>query len=281
MTPGPSVTDFAGARRSAPSAILVWSIAAAGVVAGVLILLLTFTSDHVNEPGLQATLVNWIVLPTSSRARSCGGAVPTLGSVPSWSWPGSPCSCRHCRGPAASCFGLSDCCATSCPQCSSSMCSWHSRTVRLDATFERLLVGTGYLVAVGFSLARMLLGAFGPQNLLSLVDEPIHERLFEQVQLLTISGIALVAFVALISRPPQRLETPLAFPCRIGRLVCLGTTADRRSLRERGILGVGFEHLRRATFFVIGLAPVAYLIELGQVRLARRHGRGRSLGGAA
>ena len=84
-------------------------------------------------------------------------------------------------------------------------------TVRLDATFERLLVGTGYLVAVGFSLARMLLGAFGPQNLLSLVDEPIHERLFEQVQLLTISGIALVAFVALI-RAAAAARDPVGVP---------------------------------------------------------------------
>jgi signal transduction histidine kinase len=223
----------------------------------------------VNEPAVQATLVNWIVLPYI-----------VAGLVAWWRRPDTR------LGPVMVVAGFAM--FMSALSWSSGQLFWTVGLLcdflpavlflhvflafpsgRLGAPFERALVVVAYIAAVGFSLARMLLGAFGPQNLLSLVDRPIHERLFEQIQLLTISGIALVAFVALIarrrsrSRPRWRSRAVLvdSFALALLLIVALFVSA--------AFSGWGFEHLRRATFFVIGLAPVAYLIELGQVRLAR------------
>ena len=71
---------------------------------------------------------------------------------------------------------------------------------RVEGRVERVLVGLAYGATVGFSLVRMMLGAFGSQNLLSLVDKPVFPRGLEQIQLLTISAISLVAIGALVVR---------------------------------------------------------------------------------
>src|SRR4051795_4464857 len=55
------VPETTGARAPPPS--LLPAIVVLGLTAGVLSFLLALTSDHVNEPGLQAALMDWVTLP--------------------------------------------------------------------------------------------------------------------------------------------------------------------------------------------------------------------------
>ncbi|HMI68475.1 MAG TPA: hypothetical protein VK510_00685, partial [Solirubrobacteraceae bacterium] len=47
----------------APRPAVLWAIALAGCVATGTLFVLALSSDHVNEPGLQAALTAWITLP--------------------------------------------------------------------------------------------------------------------------------------------------------------------------------------------------------------------------
>ena len=47
----------------APSPAVIQSVAVLGLSAGSLSFLFALTSDHVNEPGLQAALMDWVTLP--------------------------------------------------------------------------------------------------------------------------------------------------------------------------------------------------------------------------
>src|SRR3954470_8741492 len=61
MVAAAEVPKTAGAR--APPSAVVWSIAVLGLTAGFLSFVLGLTSDHVNQPGLQAALMDWVTLP--------------------------------------------------------------------------------------------------------------------------------------------------------------------------------------------------------------------------
>jgi signal transduction histidine kinase len=140
---------------------------------------------------------------------------------------------------------------------------------RPTARLERLLVLVAYATSVGLSLVRMLLGAFGPANLLSVVDKPVAPAGLERAQLIAISTISVAAIVIWAIRgrgrvrPLRRSRAVLvdSFVVALAMIAALFVTA--------AFNGPGFETLRRATHLVIGIAPVAFLIELGQARLAR------------
>src|SRR6266508_4619549 len=60
-------------------------------------------------------------------------------------------------------------------------------TGRLEHRFERALVAAGYATAFGLQLVGMVLGGFGPDNLLEVVAEPGAAGTLLDVQLITIS----------------------------------------------------------------------------------------------
>ena len=66
------VADRASLTR-APSPALLWALALLGCAAAAAVVLMAHAAERVNEPGLQAALIGWILLPTSSRASSRGG----------------------------------------------------------------------------------------------------------------------------------------------------------------------------------------------------------------
>lgn len=71
---------------------------------------------------------------------------------------------------------------------------------RLEWWFERGLVAAAYLAAVGVSLVRLMLGGFGPNNLLELTTAPGAAMELGRAQLFTISALALAGIGVLAAR---------------------------------------------------------------------------------
>ena len=140
---------------------------------------------------------------------------------------------------------------------------------RLRSGFERGLVLAAYAATIGLQVVKMLLGGVGPQNLLEVSVQPAAARTIEQVQVLSIAVLCLVAIGVLAvrrrraGRPLRRAASALidSFAIALAMLALLfGTIAFE---------GPGFETIQLATFVVLGLSPIAFLIGLLDARLAR------------
>ena len=86
---------------------------------------------------------------------------------------------------------------------------------RLRSRFERALVATGYVSAIGLQILKMSLGGVGPDNLIKLSPRPDAAHTVEQIQLLSISAICLVGIGVLATRRRQRrpAAAPTGRPC--------------------------------------------------------------------
>lgn len=140
---------------------------------------------------------------------------------------------------------------------------------RLQSEFERVLVAVGYVTAVGLELVRMMLGGFGPRNLLEVSPDPEAGLVVLRVQLVAVSGFCLCGVGVLVARRLRR-GRPLR---RSARLL---TDAFGLALVMLAFLflslaygGPATPQIRWATFVAIGLAPAAFLIGLLHSRLAR------------
>ena len=254
---------------SAPKPLTLWAIALAGLGAAGTCFALALTSDHVSEPGLQASLMAWMILPF------------ILGGLVAW-WrrPES----RFGVLMVAAGFGIF-----------LSNLAWANAalpftigqafdllppvlflhvflafpTGRLRSWFERALVVSGYVTALGLQAVGMMLGGFGPDNLLRLTAESGAAEALLRFQLLVLSALALAGIAILGARRlaagrPLRRSVELlvdSFALALLMIAVLFLTAVFE--------GPGFETIRRATFLVIGLAPVAFLVGLLRSRLAR------------
>jgi signal transduction histidine kinase len=254
---------------SVPKPFALLAIAIAGLGASATTFALALTSDHVNEPGLQASLMVWMTLPF------------ILGGLVAW-WrrPES----RFGVLMVAAGFGIF-----------LSNLAWANDTLpftigqafdllptvlflhvflafptgRLRSWFERALVVFGYVTALGLQLVGIMLGGLGPDNLLRLTAEEDAAEALLRFQLVAISAVALAGIVVLgvrrraAGRPLRRSAGLLvdSFALALLMIAVLFLTAVFE--------GPGFETIRRATFVVVGLAPVAFLIGLLHSRLAR------------
>jgi signal transduction histidine kinase len=251
-----------------PRPSLLWAIAIAGCAAAALSVWLAFASDHVAEPGLQASLLDWITLPYI-----------LAGLIAWWRRPDSR------FGPLMIAAGFA---------MFLSSLQWANEAVpytiglafdlvpaalflhvflafpsgRLRRHLERVAVAAAYSAAVGLQLVKMLLGGAGTDNLLGVVAEPAAANTVQDVQLLTLSALALAGIALLASRRrgsgrPQRRAALLV------DFFALGLVAIAVLLLAGAFELAAFETIRRITFGVIGIAPVAFLIGLLDARLAR------------
>jgi signal transduction histidine kinase len=241
----------------------------AGCVAAGVSMLLALSSDHVAEPGLQAALMDWITLPYilagvfawSRRPDSRFGPLMIAAGftmfVSSLAWANT--ALLHTIGQS---FDLV-------PAALFVHVFLAFPTGRLEHAFERGLVAAGYAVAFGLEVVVMGLGGFGPDNLLEVVSEPGASGTLQDVQLIAISALCLVGVGVLVARRrgsgrPLRRSVALlvdSFGLGLVMIAALFLTG--------AFDGPGFETIRRATFFVIGLAPAAFLVGLLNARLAR------------
>jgi signal transduction histidine kinase len=142
-------------------------------------------------------------------------------------------------------------------------------TGRLSSEFERALVAACFAATVGLQLAKIAIGGTRSDNLLQVVSWPEPSLRVEQVQLFAISVISLAGFGLLAARRRQ-----------LGRLRrrSLGLLVDSFALAlvmiAALLIDAVFQQpanvpLQRATFVVIGLSPIVFLIALLDARLAR------------
>jgi signal transduction histidine kinase len=140
---------------------------------------------------------------------------------------------------------------------------------RLTGRFEKLLVAFAYATAIGLELVRMLIGDYGPHNLLGLA---VHPRAFEvvrDIQLLVLAGCCLAGIAVLGARRrregrPLRRSLALLIDSFALALAMIAFFFVANALN----LSVAV-HLRRALFVTLGLAPVVFLVGLLGARLAR------------
>ena len=249
--------------------MVLWALALTGIAASAVTVGLAFGSDQVDEPGIRSALLVWVALP-----------YVLAGLVAWWRRPESR------FGPLMVIAGFTI--ILSGLQWSNAALAYTLGMVfdlipaviflhvclafpggRLERSAERLVVGAGYLVAVVLQLAKMLLGAGGPENLMAVVTQTAAANTLEDVQLLTLSAICLAGIPLLLS--PRRARTrPLPPWARL--LVdafALGLVAIAVLLVAGSFEWSSFVTIQRITYVVIGLSPIAFLAGLLSARLAR------------
>jgi signal transduction histidine kinase len=253
-----------------PSSDVLWAIALGGCVATAVATALALTSDHIETPGVQAALVGWIVLGYVisgaiawwRRPDSRFGPLMVAGgftfflSVLSW----SNASALYTVGiffdlvPAALYMHV----------------YLAFPTGRLDRRIDLWLVRAAYFVALGPQLVGLLLGGFGPDDAIAVWDEPDAAYTLLKIQLSILAGLSLGAIVLRRTGARAPLRRPLNVLVDVLALGLVMIAFLYLSGAYGLVTGEGaFEMLRRVTFFVIGLAPIAFLGGLLYSRLAR------------
>ena len=259
----------AGADR-APSSALLWTLAAAGLTAGGATFALALNSEIVPEPaGLQAALLDWITVPyilgglVAWRHRPDSRFGPLMVAagfamfISSFQWVEAPLP--YTIGLA---FDLVP-----------AVLVMHVFLAfpggRLERQSEQVVVAAAYAAAIGLQLVKMLLGGVWGENLLAVVTEQAAANTVQDVQLITISALALTAVVLLVTR---RRETGRPLRRSVALLVdsfALALVMIAALLLAGAFELPAFETIRRITFVTVGIAPVAFLIGLLDARLAR------------
>jgi signal transduction histidine kinase len=245
------------------------ALALAGGAAAAAAVALALTSDHLAEPELRAALVDWVILPYvlagliawRRRPESRFGRLMVVAgfaiflSALQWSNAALPYTLGFAFDLVPAVIFLHV------------FLAFPGGTLERPA--ERVLVGCGYAVAVGLQLVKMLLGAGGPDNLLAVVTDIPLANTVEDVQLVALGAVSLAGIVLLAARrrgPGRPLRRSIALLVDSFALALVMIAA---LLLAGAFEWPSFETIRKVTFAVVGLSPVAFLIALLNARLAR------------
>ncbi len=141
---------------------------------------------------------------------------------------------------------------------------------RLAGRAERVVVIIGYVAAVGLQVVILMLGGFDDRHLLTVAQRQIAAETVQNVQLLTLSALALIGVGLLwrrwwaLPRWQRRRPAQILINCFSLSLVMLAALLIAGAFQLPG-----FEIIRLATFAVAGLAPLAFLAGLLDARLAK------------
>jgi signal transduction histidine kinase len=256
----------------APTHRVVLAIALAGVAAGVGDILLRLGSDHGGpEPGLHAALLAWITVTyvgcglvawrrrPESRLGLLMIAAGLLTSLSALSLLSAPLPFTIGVILDMVPFPLFLHVFLAFP------------TGRLRGTVDRVVVGFGYFAAVGLQIVMLMLGGFGPDTPLAIVSEPSASQTLFDIQLLSLAATSLAGIVLLVAHrradgPPLRPAVTVivdSFALALVMMAALGVTV---------VFFPGWGAtltIQRVMFFVLGLAPLAFLAALLDARLAR------------
>jgi signal transduction histidine kinase len=254
-----------------PEPPLLWLIGAAGVAAATVSLVLPFTSDHVTDPGIRGALNAWIVLgyvfaglvAWARRPRSRLGPLMIAAGFGMFL-----SSLQSANGALPFTIGvLFDLAAA--------VLFLHVFLAfpdgRLHGPLERAVVEAGYFTAFGLQVVGMVMGNFGPDNLLAVFDDADAATTLLHAQLLILSALMLAGIAVLVVRrrrnPARRISALLvdSFMLALALIAFLFTSAVFGLSNGQPV----FETLQRLMLFAIGLAPIAFLVGLLDARLAR------------
>jgi len=133
---------------------------------------------------------------------------------------------------------------------------------------ERALVIATYVTAVALQCLGMMLGGFGPGHVLEIVHAPDAAEAVLRTQLVVLSALML-AGVAALSRKragrPVRRSVELLVDSFMAALVMIAVLFATGLFNQSSAV----VPIQRVTFFILGLAPIAFLIGLLHARLAR------------
>ena len=257
-------------HRAAPRPALLWALGVAAVAACVVTAGLASVNEDLYQPALRVLLVWWITLPYifagmvawRRRPDSFFGPLMILAgfvtqlSILQWS-----------NQPLFNTVGqLCDLVAAA---------VWLHvflayPTGRLAGRVERVVVIIGYVAAVGLQLVILMLGGFNDLHVLTVVKRQTAAEAVQNLQLLTLSALALIGVGLLwwrwrsLPRWQRRRPAQILINCFSLTLVMLA------ALMLAGAFQLpGFEIIRLTTFAVAGLAPLAFLAGLLDARLAK------------
>jgi signal transduction histidine kinase len=262
-----------GVSRTAPRPSVLSAIAVAAFAAAGCAISLALMSDHVREPGVQATLMVWVVVPyilagvvawwrrpeSQLGLLMIGAGFGLFLSAFSWANAGIPYTIGIAFDLVPAVLFLHVFLAFP--------------SGRLGHWYERALIAAGYATAFGVHLFGMTLGGFGPDNVIALTSDSHASYELLRAELVVLAAICLAGIGVLAVRrrdagPPLRRSLALLIDSFALGLVMLAILLLAGAFG--GLSGqLPFETIRRATFFVIGLAPLAFLIGLLHARLAR------------
>jgi signal transduction histidine kinase len=262
-----------GTGVQAPRPALLWGIAATACLAGAVTVTLSLRSDHVAGPGAHGALMCWTTLTyvfaglVAWRRRPASRFGPLMIAAGAASFLAS-LSSANAAVPftVGIAFDLLP-----------SVLFLHVFLAfpsgRLHSRAERLLVVAGYVTAFGLQLVGMMLGGFGPDNLLAVTAEPDAAYSLLRVQLAVLSALCLGGVVVLALRRHREPRAPRRWLALLVDSFALGLVAIAFLFLSAafGLVSgeAAFETLRRVTLFAIGLAPLAFLVGLLHARLAR------------
>lgn len=247
---------------------LLSSFAALGLVLGGATAIVALSSSFLIRAGLQAVLINWIML-----------AFLGAGLIAWWRRPESR------LGPLLVATGLVS--ATAALQWSDDAYLFSIGHVldmlpaamylhlflafpsgRLERRRDLIVVVVGYVAAFGLQLLKIVLGNV-EDHALTLVLRPQLASGVEKVQLATMSALMLTGVALLVSRrrtPGRASRRPAAITVDAFALAMVMLAL----LYIAGMLGwPALEIIRHLTFVTLGLAPAAFLVGVLDARLAR------------
>jgi signal transduction histidine kinase len=271
------------AALPAPKPAVLAAIAVAGVAAAATTLALGLTNSEVDHAGIRAFLNDWITLnyilagliawwrrPDSrfGLLMVCAGFVNFLATL-DWANADVPFTIGVALDLVAPVLFLHVFLAYP--------------SGRLIGRPERAIVLGAYATGIGLGLVRMVLSGAGPgtgilgsgddpRNLIAVVSEPGAVEAVTKIQLLAIgafclAGIAVLAVGRWGSRARRRPLGPLVDSFALGLVMIAALFSLSVFVGSPGEVAA-IETVRRATFFVVGLAPIAFLFGLLRTRLA-------------
>jgi signal transduction histidine kinase len=260
-------------RAQPPRAAVLCAVVVACGAAASCTVVLALTSDHVPEPGVHAALQVWGILGFVlagvvawwRRPESRFGVLMVLAGA-AW-FLSSLSSANH---PAPYTIGIA---FDLLPAVVFLHVVLAFPSGRLEQFPERAFVGVGYATALFVHLFGMALGGFGSDNLLDVASrESASHRLLNAelvvLSVLCVAGIGVLAFRRRDVGPPLRRSIALlveAFALALVMFAFLFLSAVFGLVSGE----TAYETIRRATFFVVGLAPLVFLVGLLHARLAR------------
>ncbi len=140
---------------------------------------------------------------------------------------------------------------------------------RLRSTLERVVVGTGYAIALGLQVAKLMFLDSIPQNGFGLSDDFDTYRVIERTQLYSTSAICLAAAAILLGRwlatgRPRRL-----WPSALTLFFVAGLVGLALLYVFAASDWPAFVEVQRTALAIIGFTPILFLLGVLDARLAR------------